>query len=1121
MVKFLVIDAPKPSYNMIFGRPALNSFKAIISTLYLKMKFPLEGGKIGEVWGDQAVSKKCHVQVLTQYSGQKWERSVHQVEASKKGKIGVITASEPERREIAELQGRNDKIPLVTTNDTCMVIELFKDKEGFTTKIGAHMEPELQRKVIACLRRNADVFAFSTADLKGIDRELAEHRLNVDPTIKPVKQKTRHFGTEKDTAIREQIQALLEAGHIIEVQYLDWVSNAVMVEKKAKTWRMCVDYWDLNAACPKDCYPLPRIDQLVDATSGCELLSMMDAYQGYHQVKMYRNDVIKTAFAVCVGIFAYVSMPFGLKNAGATYQRMMDRIFKDQLKENVSVYVDDMLVRSTEARTHADDLEEIFSVIRRHKLMLNPAKCTFRVQSGKFLGYKVTREGIEVNADKVRAIIDMTAPRNIKEIQILNGRITALSRFISRSAERSLPFFKILRKESRFEWSSECQQAFEDLKEYLKGLPILTKPIPGEPLYLYTSVGVESLSAVLVREEGGTQKPVYFVSKIIQGAEIRYTAVEKTAYAIMITARKLRPYFLSHKVIVRTALPFQQILGRPDLAGRMVKWAIELGEYDVAFEPRTTIKSQALADFIQETTRWPLRGPWTAQVDGSVTKEGCGAGIYIESPEDGTYQFAIKFEDKLSNNEAEYEAVIRAAHILKELRADTAIIKTDSQLVAQQLRGECEVRDDRMRAYYDRMQQLKEKFEELKIVQVSREENRRADLLARMASAVEQSWNDEITLLFEPKKSPGIQVCAVEVGDDWRAPIIHFLRTGERMEGDTAKYARYENFCLISNQLYKRSFTNPFLKCLSSEEAEFALKEIHQGCCGNHAGYKDLTRKIIRAGFYWPGIDRDTKAYVKKCESCQRHAPRINVPGEEMGVMYSAYPFDKWGIDIVGQLPTAPRGKCFLIVAVDYFSKWVEAEAVTRVDEATVEKFIWKNICCRYGVPRVLISDNGAQFTSQRIEDFCSRMDIEQRFVSVAHLQANGQVELANRTISEVRLESHRICTYDPAQNEELRRLELDLIDLKREEAQVKAAKYKSIIKAGYDKKVKQRRFQKGDLVLKRADALKATGKFEANWEGPYIITEVLKGGAYHLSDQEGRALERLWNINHLKKFYV
>ncbi|XP_057808481.1 uncharacterized protein LOC131022958 [Salvia miltiorrhiza] len=718
MVKFLVIDAPKPSYNMIFGRPALNSFKAIISTLYLKMKFPLEGGKIGEVWGDQVVSKKCHVQVLTQYSGQKRERSVHQVEASKKGKIGVITASEPERREIAELQGGNDKTPLVTTNDTCMVIELFKDKEGFTTKIGAHMEPELQRKVIACLRRNADVFAFTTADLKGIDRELAEHRLNVDPTIKPVKQKTRHFGTEKDAAIREQIQALLEAGHIMEVQYPDWVSNAVMVEKKAKTWRMCVDYRDLNAACPKDCYPLPRIDQLVDATSGCELLSMMDAYQGYHQVKMYRNDVIKTAFAVCTGIFAYVSMPFGLKNAGATYQRMMDRIFKDQLKENVSVYVDDMLVRSTEARTHADDLEEIFSVIRRHKLMLNPAKCTFGVQSGKFLGYKVTPEGIEVNADKVRAIIDMTAPRNIKEIQTLNGRITALSRFILRSAERSLPFFKILTKESRFEWSSECQQAFEDLKEYLKGLPVLTKPIPGEPLYIYTSVGVESLSAVLVREEGGTQKPVYFVSKIIQGAEIRYTAVEKTAYAIMITARKLRPYFLSHKVIVRTALPFQKILGRPDLAGRMVKWAIELGEYDVAFEPRTTIKAQALADFIQETTRRPLRGPWTAQVDGSVTKEGCGVGIYIESPEDGTYQFAIKFEDKLSNNEAEYEAVIRAAHILKELRADTAIIKTDSQLVAQQLRGECEVRDDRMRAYYDRMLQLKEKFEELKIIQI-------------------------------------------------------------------------------------------------------------------------------------------------------------------------------------------------------------------------------------------------------------------------------------------------------------------------------------------------------------------------------------------------------------------
>ncbi|XP_057808674.1 uncharacterized protein LOC131023143 [Salvia miltiorrhiza] len=880
-----------------------------------------------------------------------------------------------------------------------------------------------------------------------------------------------------------------------------------MVDKKAKVWRMCVDYRDLNAACPKDCYPLPRIDQLVDATSGCELLSMMDAYQGYHQVKMHPGDVAKTAFAVCTGVFGWESMPFGLKNAGATYQRMMDKIFRTQLRRNISVYVDDMLVRSIKPSSHMADLEETFLECQRNS--------------------------------------------NI------NGRITVLSRFISRSAERSLPFFKVLRKGSRFEWSSECQRAFEDLKAYLTKLPVLTKPSSGEPLYLYISVGIESLSSVLVREENRQQKPIYFVTKIIQGAELRYTEVEKTAYTIMITARKLRPYFLSHKVIVRTIIPLRQILGRPDLAGKMVKWAIELGEYEVEFEPRTTIRAQALADFIQEATRWPMRGPWAAQVDGSVTKEGCGVGIYITSPEEEVYQFAIKFEDKLSNNEAEYEAVLRAAHILRELRADNAVIKTDSQLVAQQLIGGCG--------------EIGKKFEKFEIQQVPREENQRADLLARVASAVEQTWSEDITLVFEPKREVVAQVYNIETKDDWRTPIIYYLKNGQWMKEDTSRHAKYENYCLIGDQLYKRYFTHPFLKCLAPEEAQFALKEIHQGCCGNHGGHRDLTRKIIRAGFYWPGISKESKAFVQKCEACQKHAPKINIPGEEMGIMYAAHPFDKWGIDIVGKLPTAPGGKCFLIVAVNYFSKWIEAEAVTKIDDNTVEKFIWKNICCRYGVPRILVSDNGTQFTSKKIEDFCSRMDIIQKFVSVAHPQANGQEELANRTIcegikkrlersrgrwveeldtvlwalrtspktaigeapftlvygsnavvpAEVRLESHRVTTYDTAQNEELRRLDLDLIELQREEAQVRAAKYKNIIKAGYDKKVKLRRLGKGDLVLKRADALKPVGKFEANWEGPFVITEVLGGGAYHLADQEGRPLTRPWNISNLKKFYV
>ncbi|XP_057808571.1 uncharacterized protein LOC131023046 [Salvia miltiorrhiza] len=488
------------------------------------------------------------------------------------------------------------------------------------------------------------------------------------------------------------------------------------------------------------------------------------------------------------------------------------------------------------------------------------------------------------------------------------------------------------------------------------------------------------------------------------------------------------------------------------------------------------IKAQALADFIQETTRHPVQEFWIAFVDGSVTKEGCGIGVYIISPGSEVYHFAIKFTCRMSNNEAEYEAMVRVAHILSELRAECIINRTDSQLVAQQFSGGYHIKEHRMKAYHCKINEMKKKFMEFKIEQISREENTKVDLLARMASIVEQTWNDEITLLCDTREMGASQVFSVEIRDDWRAPIIHFLKTGERLNKESNLRARYENYCLINDQPYKRSFTHPLLKCLFPEEANFALKEIHVGCCGGHTGFMDLVQKIIRAG---PNINKDAREFVRKCEACQRHAGRINDLGETMGVMYAVCPFDKWGIDIVGKLPTAPGGKCFLIVAVDYFSKWVEAEAVAKIDEVTVERFIWRNICCRYGVPRIIVSDNGTQFTGQTIEDFCDRMDITQHFVSVAHPQANGQVELANRSIcegikkrlnqskrkwveeldtvlwayrtspktatreapfilvygantvipAEARLESYRITTYDIEQNSELRRAELDLVE--------------------------------------------------------------------------------------------
>ena len=214
------------------------------------------------------------------------------------------------------------------------------------------------------------------------------------------------FAQERDKAIAEEVRKLLEASFIREVYYPDWLANVVMVKKSNGKWRMCVDFTDLNKACPKDNYPLHRIDTLVDSTARHELLSFMDAFSGYNQIKMSEEDQEKTSFITSQGLFFYKVMPFGLKNAGATYQRLMNKMFANQIGMNIQVYVDDMLVKSLCENDHLNDLQETFNTLQSYNMKLNPSKCVFGVTAGKYLGFMVSRKGIEVNSEKVRVILE-------------------------------------------------------------------------------------------------------------------------------------------------------------------------------------------------------------------------------------------------------------------------------------------------------------------------------------------------------------------------------------------------------------------------------------------------------------------------------------------------------------------------------------------------------------------------------------------------------------------------------------------------------------------------------------------------------------------------------------------
>ncbi|KAL0356463.1 UNVERIFIED_CONTAM: hypothetical protein Sradi_4093200 [Sesamum radiatum] len=463
---------------------------------------------------------------------------------------------------------------------------------------------------------------------------------------------------------------------------------------------MCINFRDLNKASPKDFYPLPRIDQLVDSTSGCELLSMMDASQGYHQIMLAPEDSKKVSFITSSGTFCYVAMPFGLKNTGATYQRLVDKIFRTQIGRNVEVYVDDMLVKSKKAEDHIADLEETFAVLRKYRLKLNPAKCAFGLQGGHFPGFMVTQRGIEVNPFKIKAILDMKA--------------------------------------RTFEWDASCQRAFEELKNYLAGLPLLVKPSPGDTLYLYLSATMQAVSSVLIREEKGKQLPIYYVSKVLNGAEVRYTHRED-GICLSDHCQKATSIFCISPHRVKTNMPLKQTLEKADTSGRLVKWAVELSEYDISYAPRTTIKAQALVDFV-----WEM------------------AGVSIE---------------------------------------DTS----SDQVWLLHVDGSSDPRQQSRHRHYI----------------TTREENIKADCLSKLASALEGCRTRHITIQYLPEARALLAVKSITARVDWRTPIIRWVEEGflldDRWEAARLK-VRATRFLVQAGTLYKRSYTHPLLRCLSTEE---------------------------------------------------------------------------------------------------------------------------------------------------------------------------------------------------------------------------------------------------------------------------------------------------------------
>nr|GEW34771.1 reverse transcriptase domain-containing protein [Tanacetum cinerariifolium] len=593
---------------------------------------------------------------------------------------------------------------------------------------------------------------------------------------------------------------------------------------------------------------------------------------------------------------------------------------------------------------------------------------------------------------------------------------------------------------------------------------MLVAPKPKEEL-MYLSASYGAISVVLMTERDTVQTPVYFVSRALQAPELNYTPMEKLVQALVCAAKRLRRYFQAHPIMVITDQPIKQVISR--------------------------------------------------------------AGLILIIPEGTEFTYALRFQFTASNNEVEYEALIAGLRITTQMGVRNVHISIDSKLVVNQVLGTYSAKEENMIKYLEKTKSLISGFTNFSISQVPRSKNKKADAMSKIASTSFTHLSKQVLVEVLKEKSIQVREMAIvveEEGPTWMTPIIEYMR--DETLPDNQKEAsklriKARQYEWLEGILYRCSFLKPWLRCVRPIQADYVLWEIHEGSCSMHAGPQSVVAKAMRSGYYWPTMHQDPLEMIRKRKDFQIHRPVPRHPQQPLTPITAPWPFYKWGIDIAGPFLEGPGKVKFLILAMDYFTKWIEAKAVATISGSQVKKFVWDNIVCRFGLPGEIVTDNEKQFSGDPFKDWSLGEGIKARLDrgNKNWLQELPHVLWAHRMMikssnndtlfslaygteavipAEIRMPTYRTAIVDTAK------------------AKLNMTKY-------YNARVRGVTFRPGNFVYRSNDASHAmyVGKLGPKWEGPYKVTEALRDGAYKLRSTDGTVLPKTWNIANLKKCYL
>lgn len=989
-------------------------------------------------------------------------------------------------------------------------------KELYASTVENIGSPAIRQKLAGILVNRRKAFAQHRLEYGNFDQ--IKHTINTGcaaPFRDRVRKTPRGFEAEEEKCLKEQ----LESG-VIRPSSSPWAAATVLVRKADSTVRWCIDYRGVNNRSVRDAYPLPRIDLCLQSLGSVRYFTTLDLQSGYWQIQVEESDIPKTAFITKYGLFEYTKMPFGLCNAPGTFQRCMELVFRGPQWKTLLIYLDDIIILGSTMEENLDRLDEALSRLQEANLKLKPSKCKILREEVLFLGHLVSAAGLRPNPRLIETVKNWTRPTTRREVQQFLGLCNYYRRFVPQFSEKAGPLSELTSKNVEFCWTDQVQQSFEVLKEALCRTPILVYPLQKGEFVLDTDASDGGIGAVLSQVQEGEEKVVAYASKKLNKQQQRYCVTRRELLAVVVFLREFRHFLLGNPFIIRTDhSSLTWLLNFKEPQGQMARWIEYIFEFkfQIVFRPG---KKHLNADSMSRTPEPQLCANYNAQVPlEDLPCKGCG--------------YCQRRQQEWEDFEKEVDNVIPLSMRQVTTRSHTTSGRANP---SDPPKVSVEPSSTRAGPQVDNV--------------ISGE---------AIAPTREGSVNSPTSWT---KSYSSAELSTTQKLDSDLQPVHAWFETGKLPAREEAAilspatrcyWLNFSNLERIDGVLYQLwvdpsgARTTQRQLLVPKKMRKKVLEVCHDSLLAGHQGTQRTVNRM-KQRFHWPGLSRDVKMHICACAVCGANRMPYRKFRAALGNFRVGAPLDRLGIDLMGPLPETSEGNRYLLVLVDYFTRWAEAYPLPDQQAETVARTLVGEFVCRFGAPLELHSDQGRQFESCLFQEVCRLLDICKTRTSPYHPSSNGLVERFNRTLASLirkYLDDH-ITEWDrhiPFLTSAYRSTvhpstgftpnylmfgrevttPVDLIFPRpRGEVSVDVCQYVSELrhriedaytvarenlkdaadhqKKNHDTRMVQNRFQPGDLVYKRNHNTK---KLETPWVGPYVIKKLVGDCLYRVSDRK------------------